>query len=82
MSDCVTSGRPYLMFSAMLVAKRMGSWLTTPIKSLSSSGAGKGLDVRRGLTQSERSDKHHEEHLKTHKPVLATATFFFSLTLI
>jgi len=48
----------------------------------SSSGTGKGLDVRRGLTQSERSDKHHEEHLKTHKPVLSTATFFFSLTLI
>lgn len=30
-----------------------------------SAGAGKALDVGRGLTHSERSDEHNEEHLET-----------------
>lgn len=32
----------------------------------SSAGAGEALDVGRGLSHSERSNKHDEEHLKRH----------------
>ena len=34
-SSLVTPSRPYLMFSAMVVANSVGSWLTTPMCSLS-----------------------------------------------
>ena len=93
MSSCVTPSLPYLMFSAIVVAKRTGSWLTTPICSRNhfkfrertswpSTETLKDRRVNTSSKQSLGSDSHQDLNLIRWVRCLFRETFHLKIRLI